>query len=139
MINVIDQVTIIAFMIIILREMGHELKDSDFALVESIVGGVVFILCGALAFVKNNKVLPFFFIMLQLFFQLALHINMLLIAAGSIMLGVVTIIYRRFPAVQNALSPVALMTLNGIGLYLAFVPYQGKFVMSLNFSKYMER
>ena len=93
------------FMDLILADLGYELQASDFAGIETTVGlTVVLVLCG-LWFFKSNR--------------MAVWACMVLVAAGSIMTGVSTLLMQ-----NGTLSPKAFFVCNGIGLYIAYVPLQ---------------
>jgi uncharacterized membrane protein len=93
------------FMDVILRDLGHPVDASDFARIETIVGvAVIAVLC-FLRLIKDNRV--------------ATQVNLLLITLGAVLLGVSTMALE-----AGHLDPEGFYTLNGIGLYIAFVPYQ---------------
>ena len=93
------------FMDLILADLGYEVQAADFAGIETLVGvSVILVLCG-LWFFKSNR--------------LAVIANMVLIAAGSLLTGISTILIQ-----QGSISPKAFFVVNGIGLYIAYVPFQ---------------
>jgi hypothetical protein len=93
------------FMDGILQELGHTVVAEDFANIESLVGlSVIAVLC-CLRLVKNNRQ--------------AVWVNLGLIGGGALVLGASTVMLQ-----GGLLSPRGFYILNGIGLYVAFVPYQ---------------
>jgi hypothetical protein len=94
-----------SFMDLILADLGYEVDASTFASIETTVGVCVIALLCVLYFVKSNR--------------MAVWVNLGLVAAGAIMLGSATILLQ-----QGVLGPRAFYLVNGIGLYIAFVPYQ---------------
>lgn len=89
----------------ILQDLGHTVAPEDFANTENFVGlSVIAVLC-CLRLVKNNRQ--------------AVWVNLGLVAAGALVLGGSTALLQ-----AEMLSPISFYVLNGIGLYVAFVPYQ---------------
>jgi hypothetical protein len=89
----------------ILQDLGHTVAPEDFANTENFVGlSVIAVLC-CLRLVKNNRQ--------------AVWVNLGLVAAGALLLGGSTALLQ-----AEMLSPISFYVLNGIGLYVAFVPYQ---------------
>ena len=93
------------FMDLILADLGYKLQASDFAGIETTVGLTVILVLCALWFFKSNR--------------MAVWSCMFLIAIGSIMTGVSTLLMQ-----NGTLSPKAFFIANGIGLYIAYVPMQ---------------
>ena len=90
---------------LILADLGYVLKAADFAGIESLVGiAVIVILCGLWIFRSN---------------RLAVWSCMGLISFGSILVGASTVMMK-----NGFLSPRAFFVVNGIGLYIAYVPLQ---------------
>lgn len=94
-----------SFMNDILRELGHKVTASDFASIESTVGLCVIAFLFFFAKVKNHRH--------------AVWANLCLISTGAITLGAATLLLK-----SGHLSPKAFYLMNGVGLYMAFVPYQ---------------
>ena len=94
-----------SFMDDILRELGHTVTASDFAGIEALVGLCVIAAMLIFAKIKNHRK--------------AVWANLCIISFGSILLGSATILLK-----AGHLSPKEFYVMNGIGLYLAFVPYQ---------------
>jgi len=89
----------------ILQQLGHKVTASDFTRIETVVGlSVILVLC-VLRLVRDNR--------------RAVWVNLGLVAAGALVLGGSTALLQ-----AGYLSPTAFYTWNGIGLYVAFVPYQ---------------
>lgn len=93
------------FMDLILADLGYELQASDFAGIETKVGLVVILVLCSLWFFKSNR--------------LAVWSCMMLIAIGAIVTGVSTLLIQ-----YGVLGPKAFFIVNGIGLYIAYVPIQ---------------
>lgn len=93
------------FMDLILSDLGYKMKASDFAQIETIVGVMVILILFGLSFFKSNR--------------LAVVANMAIIAVGAVLTGVSTLLIH-----QAMISPRAFFVINGIGLYIAIVPYQ---------------
>ena len=93
------------FMDLILADLGYQMKASDFAQIETIVGLMVILILFGLSFFKSNR--------------RAVVANMAIIAVGAVLTGVSTLLIH-----QNTISPRAFFVINGIGLYIAIVPYQ---------------
>lgn len=94
-----------SFMPDILRDLGHTADARTFAGVESLVGVIVIGVLFVLWFFRDNR--------------RAVWANMALVAAGAVLLGLAAVLLE-----ARRLSPTAFYVLNGIGLYVAFVPYQ---------------
>jgi len=94
-----------SFMSDILRELGHSVDSGTFAHIETIVGLFVILAMFLLWFFKDNRH--------------AVWANLTLITIGSILLGAATILLH-----YNVISPASFYLINGVGLYIAFVPYQ---------------
>lgn len=94
-----------SFMNDILRELGHQVTVKDFAGIEAIVGLVVIAALCFFARIKDHRK--------------AFQANLGLISIGALTLGTATILLGK-----GHLSPTGFYLMNGIGLYLAFVPYQ---------------
>ncbi len=93
------------FQVDILKELGVATNAGQLAGIETKVGLAVIIALGFFALIKSNR--------------RAFAACCYLIAAGGLLTGVVTSMLH-----AGRLSPQAWMTLTGIGLYAAFVPYQ---------------
>ena len=93
------------FMDLILADLGYELKASDFAGIESVVGVSVIVVLLGLWFFKNNRI--------------AVWANMTLVGIGAVLTGVSTILMN-----ADLISPKTFFVINGIGLYIAYVPFQ---------------
>lgn len=93
------------FMDLILADLGYKLQASDFAGIETRVGLVVIVVLCSLWFFKSNR--------------FAVWSCMGLIAIGSIITGVSTVLMQ-----NGTLGPKAFFIVNGIGLYIAYVPLQ---------------
>ena len=93
------------FMDLILADLGYQVQAADFAGIETVVGVVVIIVLCGLWFFKSNR--------------WAVIANMVLIAVGAMLTGVSTILIQ-----QGMISPKAFFVANGIGLYIAYVPFQ---------------
>jgi hypothetical protein len=98
-----------SFMDLILKELGHEVSSGTFAGIESWVGVIVIAALCVLGFFRNNRA--------------AVWANAALITFGALVLGLATLLLK-----QGVLSPVAFYVVNGVGLYIAFVPYQSIFM-----------
>jgi hypothetical protein len=97
------------FMVDILVDMGYAASEVDFGSMENWVGlAVIGILCVLWLFKSNRH---------------AVWANMALIITGAVMVGVTTIMIQ-----HRLISPHLFFILNGIGLYMAFVPYQSIFI-----------
>lgn len=94
-----------SFMPDILRDLGHESDSGTFARIESYVGLFVIPSLFFLWFFKDNRH--------------AVRANMFLVGFGAVVLGAATIMLE-----AGHLSPTNFYLINGIGLYIAFVPYQ---------------
>ncbi|WP_143184869.1 DUF5690 family protein [Rubritalea squalenifaciens] len=94
-----------SFMDLILTDLGHEVDSSTFAGIEAKVGFIVFGGMILLWKVKNHRA--------------AVYANLGLISLGAFVLGGATILLN-----YGMLGPKAFYLMNGIGLYIAFVPYQ---------------
>jgi hypothetical protein len=82
-----------------------QVKDvSVFSITETIVGVSITVLVGLLFVVPDNRK--------------ALWINLLFVGVGAVLIITATWLLER-----QQLSPVAWMTLVGLGVYLAYVPY----------------
>lgn len=93
------------FMDQILRDLGHTVTSADFVSIESYVGvGVIAVLC-LLWFARDNRQ--------------AVWANLALVGLGAVLLGASTVLLK-----AEWLGPRAFYLVNGIGLYVAFVPYQ---------------
>ena len=93
------------FMPEILADLGYIVDAGDFASIDTWVGLVVIVVLSVLWGFKSNRA--------------AVWANMVLMSAGAILLGLATVL------VQNRIvGPTTFYILNGIGLYVAFVPYQ---------------
>lgn len=93
------------FQVDILHELGVAASAGQLAAIETQVGIAVIIALGFFALIKCN--------------QRAFAVCCGLIALGGLLTGAATWLLQR-----AELSPQAWMTLTGIGLYAAFVPYQ---------------
>ncbi len=93
------------FMDVILLDLGYTVKSSDFAGIESLVGVLVICVLGLLWFFRNNRH--------------AVWANMILVALGSMLTGVSTLLLT-----GEYIGPRAFFVVNGIGLYIAYVPFQ---------------
>lgn len=94
-----------SFMPDILRDLGHDADSGTFARIESYVGLLVIPSLFFLWFFKDNRH--------------AVWANMALVGFGAVVLGAATIMLE-----YGLLSPTAFYLINGVGLYIAFVPYQ---------------
>jgi len=94
-----------SFMDKILTDLNYTVDSSTFARIESWVGVAVILILCLLWKVKDNR--------------MAVWCNFGLIALGSISLGLATILLQ-----QKMIGPETFYLVNGIGLYIAFVPYQ---------------
>lgn len=94
-----------SFMDLILKDLGHEVDSSTFAGIEAKVGVLVIGCMMLLWRVKNHRT--------------AVYANFGLISLGAIMLGSATILLK-----YGVLGPQSFYLMNGVGLYIAFVPYQ---------------
>lgn len=94
-----------SFMDLILADLGYAVDASTFTSIETTVGVCVIALLCVLYFVRNNR--------------MAVWVNLGLVAGGAIMLGLATVLLQ-----QGVLGPKGFYLVNGIGLYVAFVPYQ---------------
>jgi len=94
-----------SFMNDILLELGHKVTAKDFAGIEAMVGLCVIAALFVFGRIKNHRK--------------AVFANLCLISVGAIMLGTATILLK-----SGYLSPKEFYLMNGVGLYLAFVPYQ---------------
>ena len=94
-----------SFMNDILKELGHTVDAAVFARIETQVGLMVIVSLCIFAKVKNHRT--------------AVFANLGLISIGALLLGTATILLK-----QGHLSPEAFYLMNGLGLYMAFVPYQ---------------
>jgi len=94
-----------SFMDKILTDLNYTVESSTFARIESWVGVAVILILCLLWRVKDNR--------------MAVWCNFGLIALGSITLGVATLLLQ-----QKVIGPETFYLVNGIGLYIAFVPYQ---------------
>jgi hypothetical protein len=93
------------FMDQVLRDLGHTVTSSDFVSIESYVGMVVIAILCLLWFFRDNRQ--------------AVWANLTLIGLGAVLLGGSTVLLK-----MDWLDPKTFYILNGIGLYVAFVPYQ---------------
>ncbi len=97
------------FMVDILSNLGYSSDKLDFGSIENWVGlAVIGSLCILWLF-KNNRA--------------AVWANLVFITIGAIIVGVSTIMVT-----NKILEPKTFMIINGIGLYMAFVPYQSIFM-----------
>jgi hypothetical protein len=94
-----------SFMDLILKDLGHEVDSSTFASIESSVGVCVIVCLCFYWKIRRHRT--------------AVFVNLGLIAAGAIMLGLATILLK-----EGILGPRAFFLMNGLGLYIAFVSYQ---------------
>jgi len=95
------------FMPNILADLGYE--TVSFGSMENWVGLAVIALLCLLWFFKNNRH--------------AVYANLAFITAGSLLVGVTTLMVS-----HKMIDPKLFYILNGIGLYMAFVPYQSIFM-----------
>ncbi len=93
------------FMDQILRDLGHTVSSSDFVSIESYVGVTVIAVLCLLWFFRDNR--------------RAVWANLTLVGVGAVLLGGSTVMLK-----MDWLGPKTFYVLNGIGLYVAFVPYQ---------------
>jgi len=93
------------FMDVILLDMGYTVQSSDFAGIESLVGVSVICVLGLLWFFRNNRH--------------AVWANMVLVSLGAMVTGVSTLLLT-----GGHIGPRAFFVVNGIGLYVAYVPFQ---------------
>ncbi|MFC4991917.1 DUF5690 family protein [Rubritalea tangerina] len=94
-----------SFMNDILKELGHTVTASDFAGVEIKVGLLVIVSLLIFTKVKSHRS--------------AVFASLSLISIGALTLGSATLLLQ-----QGMLSPLGFYLMNGVGLYMAFVPYQ---------------
>ena len=94
-----------SFMPDILRDLGHDTDSGTFARIESYVGLLVIPSLCFLWLFKDNRH--------------AVWANMALVGFGAVLLGAATIMLE-----AEYLSPTTFYLINGVGLYIAFVPYQ---------------
>ncbi|HBE72136.1 MAG TPA: hypothetical protein DDW52_28700 [Planctomycetaceae bacterium] len=93
------------FMDLILSDLGYEIQAADFASIESLVGTVVVATLAGLWFVKSN--------------QSAVWVCAGLVASGSVLAGLSTLLLQ-----NGVLGPREFFIVNGVGLYIAYVPLQ---------------
>ncbi len=94
-----------SFMPDILAELGTQASSGTFATIESAVGLLTIVVLFGLWFFRNNR--------------RAVAANMVLIGLGALCLGLATVALK-----AGWISASVFYLLNGIGLYVAFVPYQ---------------
>ncbi len=94
-----------SFMDLILKELGYAVDSSTFAGIETKVGLVVI---ASLIFIYKIRS-----------HRHAVWANLGMISFGALLLGSATLLLK-----AKVLGPEAFYLLNGIGLYIAFVPYQ---------------
>ena len=100
------------FMDLILADLNYTVDSERFFRIESCVGICVIVILSFLWFFRDNKH--------------AVWANMVLITLGALLNGTSTILLR-----YGYLGPEAFYIVNGIGLYIAYVPYQSIFVERL--------
>ena len=98
-----------SFMDQILKELNHEVNSGTFVRIENWVGVIVIAALCFLWFFRKNRA--------------AVWANAILITTGALVLGVATLLLK-----QGLLSPTTFYIVNGVGLYIAFVPYQSIFM-----------
>lgn len=94
-----------SFMNDILKELGHTVTAQDFTGVEIKVGLCIIAALMIFYKIRNHRT--------------AVFTSLTLISVGAITLGSATILLK-----SGHLTPLEFYLMNGIGLYLAFVPYQ---------------
>jgi len=94
-----------SFQVNIMSNLGVEMKSEDFANWENLVGLAVIVGMIGLWFFRGNRA--------------AVIANVVLISFGAISLGLLALLFE-----AHKISPKALMIGTGIGLYLAYVPFQ---------------
>lgn len=92
------------FMADVLKEQGQKLDPGVFARVENVGGLGVLAALGGLWFIRNH--------------WRALAVYHWVIAAGALLVGVSTLLFK-----NGQLAPVPWITLTGLGVYLAYVPF----------------
>lgn len=100
------------FMDLILADLNYQVDSERFFRIESYVGICVIAVLSLLWFFRDNKH--------------AVWANMVLITLGALLNGTSTIMLR-----YGYLDPEAFYIVNGVGLYIAYVPYQSIFIERL--------
>ena len=93
------------FMDVILEDLGYSIKSDDFFWIESTVGLCVIAVLCLLWFFRSHRH--------------AVWANMTLISLGAFVIGASTILLN-----GRYVSPKSFYLINGIGLYIAYVPFQ---------------
>lgn len=97
------------FMIDILRDLGYAAENINFGSMENWVGLTTIVVLCCLWFFKSNIY--------------AVWANIFFILLGTILIGASTLMVT-----NKMIDPKFFMIINGIGLYIAFVPYQSIFM-----------
>lgn len=97
------------FMIDILKDLGYDSAQIVFGAMENWVGIATIIALASIWFFKKNTY--------------AVWANMAFIVLGALMVGGSTLMVT-----HKVINPKTFMIINGIGLYIAFVPYQSIFM-----------
>ncbi|MDB6133022.1 MAG: hypothetical protein JWM59_1265 [Verrucomicrobiales bacterium] len=93
------------FQVDILKDLGFKTDAGQLAAMETRVGFAVILMLGLFALIRSNR--------------FALIGCCVLIAVGGVMAGAATVMLEK-----GQMEPLTWMTVTGVGLYAAFIPYQ---------------
>lgn len=93
------------FMVNILRDKGEDVTENTFAYIGTVVGLIITVLMIPIWLIRNNRA--------------AVDLQFAFIFVGPLLIGLASYLLH-----QDAISVITFYILNGIGLYLAYIPFQ---------------